>query len=92
MDQDQNTAPVEMEPTPAETAKQTAYGPLLGIVLIVVVLVLGAFYVWGERIETNQPMPEEGVRGDTLPEDGLPSAEGDMEADTSAGGEVMIFE
>ncbi len=81
MDQDQNTGAPVAEPTPAETAKQTAYGPLLGIVLIVVVLVLGAFYVWGERIEMDQqPMPEEGVRGDTLPEDALPEAEGDAEA------------
>lgn len=84
MDQDQNPGAPVAEPTPAETAKQTAYGPLLGIVLIVVVLVLGAFYVWGERIEMDQPMPEEGVRGDTLPEDAMPDVEGDMEAGASA--------
>ncbi len=84
MDQDQNPGTPVAEPTPAETAQQTAYGPLLGIVLIVVVLVLGAFYVWGERIEMDQPMPEEGVRGDTLPEDAMPEAAGEMEADASA--------
>lgn len=84
MDQDQNTDVPVTEPTPAETAKQTAYGPLLGIVLIVVVLVLGAFYVWGERIEMDQPIPEEGVRGDTLPEGAMPEVEGEMEANASA--------
>ena len=84
MDQDQNPGAPAAEPTPAETAKQTAYGPLLGIVLIVVVLVLGAFYVWGERLEMDQPMPEEGVRGDTLPESAMPEVESDTEADASA--------
>ncbi|HWH16534.1 MAG TPA: hypothetical protein VNU25_03055 [Candidatus Paceibacterota bacterium] len=84
MDQDQNPGAPVTEPTPAETAKQTAYGPLLGIVLIVVVLVLGAFYVWGERLERDQPMPEEGVRGDTLPEGTLQEVEGEMEADAAA--------
>ena len=84
MDQDQNNPVPGTEPVPTETAKQTAYGPLLGIVLIVVVLVLGAFYVWGERLAEDQPMPEEGVRGDTIPADALPEAGGDMEAEVEA--------
>lgn len=55
--------------TQPEAVKTASYGPMLGIVLIVAVLVIGAFYVWGQRLaEDQQPvMPENGVRGDTIP-------------------------
>ena len=30
--------------------KNASYGALISIVLILVIIVIGAFYVWGERI------------------------------------------
>lgn len=75
---EQNDVPVTETPaaepvaTPAEDAKKgTAYGSVLGIILIVAILVIGAFYVWGERLEKTQPeMPQEGVRGGDANPDG----------------------
>jgi len=69
--EDQNMNPTSDEATqsPAgEPKKAPAYGTILGIVLIVVILVVGAFYVWGERLEQEQPLPENGVRGEVLPD------------------------
>lgn len=60
----------------AESKKGPAYGPIIGIVLIVVVLVAGAFYVWGERLKTNYEVPENGVRGEVLPDGSYPTLEG----------------
>lgn len=61
---------------PAEEAKKgPAYGSILGIILIVAILVAGAFYVWNERLETNE-VPQNGVRGEVLPDGSMPSVEG----------------
>ena len=52
-------APAPMMPT--EPKKNPAYGTILGIVLIVVILVVGAFYVWGKRLAEEQPMTGDDV-------------------------------
>jgi hypothetical protein len=59
---------------------------VLGIILIVAVLVVGAFYVWGERLKQSEVMvPENGVRGDAPSEGTMPtgSVEGSVELQTS---------
>lgn len=88
MDQapEQNAAPETEAPAmqpaaPAEAPKAPAYGSLLGIILIVAVLVIGAFYIWGERLESDQQVPEGGVRGDTLPLEGGASADVEVEGE-----------
>jgi len=56
-----------------EGSKGAAYGTIFGIILIVAILVVGAFYVWGARLNSQQPVPatengammEEGVKIDT---------------------------
>lgn len=70
-DQSFNPASETVPQTPAaEEKKSASYGSILGIIVIVAVLVVGAFYVWGERLKTVAPVvPEEGVRGDTMPTD-----------------------
>lgn len=72
-------------PLAAEAQKAPAYGSLLGIILIVAVLVIGAFYVWNERLDMNQPVvPEDGVRGgDSMPSEDVvdDSVEGSVEFD-----------
>lgn len=77
MDQapDQNMNPVDGMPPAEEAKKGPAYGSILGIILIVAILVAGAFYVWNERLETNE-VPQNGVRGEVLPDGSMPSVEG----------------
>lgn len=77
MDQapDQNMHPEDGMLPPEDAKKGPAYGSILGIVLIVAILVAGAFYVWNERLEMNQ-VPENGVRGEVLPDGSVPSVEG----------------
>ena len=32
-------------------------GPIIGIVVIIAVLVVGAFYFWGNKLNSSQPAP-----------------------------------
>ncbi len=65
-------------PMPADDAKKSpAYGSILGIILIVAILVAGAFYVWGERLKEHDGVPLDGVRGgEPLPDGSYPTTEG----------------
>jgi len=84
---DQNMDPVAPMTPNEEPAKGTAYGSVLGIVLIVAILVAGAFYVWNERLEqTEEPAEQTGVRGEMLPDGSMPSVEGDASVDAGAEG------
>lgn len=75
----QDTAAPAPAPAPAaeEAKKGAAYGSIIGIVIIVAVLVAGAFYVWGERLDEQQQVPENGVRGEVLP-----SVEGSLDVES----------
>lgn len=45
-----------MEPAPAKgNATPNSYGSVFSILLIVLVLVAGAFYVWNKRIGEDRP-------------------------------------
>jgi len=46
-----------MEPAPTQnvTTAKESYGSVLSILLIVLVLVMGAFYVWNKRIAQDRP-------------------------------------
>lgn len=48
---------MEQAPISSEQGVKGSYGSVLSILLIVLVLVMGAFYVWNKRIneERNQP-------------------------------------
>lgn len=78
-DQNMNSGSVTPPPVAApmadEPKKPAAFGSILGIVLIVAILVAGAFYVWNERLGMNE-MPENGVRGEVLPDGSMPTVEG----------------
>lgn len=47
-----------MEQAPEPTTRETpnSYGSVFSILLIVLVLVAGAFYVWNKRIHTTTPI------------------------------------
>lgn len=97
MDQapDQNVNPGSTTPPPAaapqsmEPKKGPAYGSILGIILIVAVLVVGAFYVWGERLKMNE-VPEDGVRGEMLPDGSYPTVEGSADVRSGENGPEPI--
>ena len=42
---------------PIQGAPKKSAGPFIGIIIIVIVIVLGAFYFWGAELNT-QPVPE----------------------------------
>ena len=76
------TPPPADAPVAGEAAKGAAYGSVISIILIVALLMIGAFYVWNERLETSTDM-QNGVRGEVLPDGSMPSVEG--AADVEAG-------
>jgi len=39
------------------STKQQSWGALISIVIIVLMIIVGAFYAWGERIAQNQQYP-----------------------------------
>ena len=78
----QAAAPVAEEPK-----KPAAFGSILGIILIVAILVAGAFYVWNERLSMNE-MPENGVRGEVLPDGSMPTVEGAADIEEGENGPV----
>jgi len=44
--------------------QKTSSGPTIGILIILVVLLLGAFYFWGERMNQNDTNPPPYIPGD----------------------------
>lgn len=45
--------PIINMPTP----KQQSWGVVISIVIIVLMIIIGAFYAWGQRIAQNQVFP-----------------------------------
>lgn len=53
--------PVEpAAPAPAPKEK-TSYGAVIALVLILGIIVVGALYLWGQRLETESPTPAAGT-------------------------------
>jgi hypothetical protein len=56
-----------MEPTPViqtnevlpklPTRKQQSWGAVISIVIIMLMIIIGAFYAWGERISQERTLP-----------------------------------
>jgi hypothetical protein len=42
--------PSEINPQEVRTESQTSYGALIAIVVIVAIVVVGAFYAWGKKV------------------------------------------
>lgn len=49
--------------TPAPLAKpeKASYGAVIALVIILGIIVVGALYLWGERLETESPAPAAGT-------------------------------
>lgn len=48
------TKPPALDPATLAKQKQASYGAIFIIVLILVMIVVGAFYAWGKRIALDQ--------------------------------------
>ncbi len=63
-----------------------SFGPLIGVVIIVIVLLLGAFYIWGGKLSVNDrnvaQTPETEELAPVSASDEIP----DIESDLTAGG------
>ena len=51
-------APTQEEASSSGQTQQKSMGPMLGIVIIVVLLVLGGFYFWGTQIKDKSQVQE----------------------------------
>lgn len=87
MSQDSVTPPPAAAPMADAPKNPAAFGSVLGIILIVAILVAGAFYVWNERLQTSE-MPQNGVRGEVLPDGSMPSVEGAADIEEGENGPV----
>jgi hypothetical protein len=69
----------------AETKK--SFGPLVGVIIIIVVLLLGAFYIWGGKLSMND---DNGVaQEEVAPVSGSDEVSA-IESDLTAGGTAEI--
>ncbi|MBI5134598.1 MAG: hypothetical protein HZA81_04460 [Candidatus Taylorbacteria bacterium] len=41
-------------PVPAGEAPKRSFGPAIGIIVIVILLIIGAFYVWGGKLSEEK--------------------------------------
>jgi len=58
--------PTTPTPSPApQTPKPSGSGPIFGILIILVMLLVGAFYLWGEHLNQTQNNPPPYIPGDT---------------------------
>jgi len=80
MDQAPYTSPVT--PNPQQPAPANSPGPIIGAVIVIVVLALGALYFWGARL--NQEAPDElpFIPGDGTTESWMPPSSNSDEAAT----------
>ena len=56
----ENNLPVTSTPG-NPSPKQQSWGVVISIVVIVSMIVIGAFYVWGKRIAENQVFPTQAI-------------------------------
>jgi len=85
-DQNTNSTPPPAMAPVAEETKSPAYGSILGIILIVAILVAGAFYVWNERLN----MDTNSVEGEQLPVGSMPSVEGSPDVEEESDGPMPL--
>ena len=48
----------------ARPQQHTPVGPIVGIVIIIAILLLGAFYFWGEQLKNSNSNPPAYIPGD----------------------------
>ena len=82
----------QMPPTmPVNEPKKSSLGPIIGIIVIVILLILGALYVWKDRMPSEEPVantnaPATASVTSQEPADDISTIESELEAN----GEVEI--
>src|SRR3989344_5850852 len=82
-----NTTPVPPPPPgtpPVMGAAKGSYGAVIAIVVIVAIVIVGAFYVWGEKISGDRYSPENTGASEAGPTLSDSNDLGDIEADLAA--------
>lgn len=51
------TTPNQAPISPIPESPKKSFGPLIGIVIIIIVLAVGAFYFWGEKLVVDNDLP-----------------------------------
>jgi hypothetical protein len=54
----ENQAPITGQPMQAQPSEKKSLGPILGVIIIIIVLVLGAFYIWGGKLSMSDKNTE----------------------------------
>lgn len=78
MEQAPNTSPV----TPTPAPKPSSAGPIIGAIIVIIVLGLGALYFWGARLNERAPDDLPLIPGDeTAEESWMPPSSNSDEAE-----------
>lgn len=60
-------APIEQSPSPApQPPEKGGMGPLIGSVIVIVILVIGAIYFWGDKLNKQESNPSDQQPAATL--------------------------
>lgn len=51
------TEPANLGATPAPLKEKSSTGTLITLLIIVAIIVIGAFYTWGERVAQDRELP-----------------------------------
>ncbi len=62
-----------------------SFGPLIGVVIIIIVLLLGAFYIWGGKLSVNDKDVAQTVETEVAPVSSSDEVNA-IESDLTAGG------
>jgi flagellar basal body-associated protein FliL len=73
-----------IQPQVSAEGSKKALGPVIGIIVIVVLLVVGAFYVWGGKISTPAPKVETSQVAPVSKSDEVSSIGADLNASDTA--------
>ena len=79
-------------PTPVSPAPKKSLSHIIGVVVIVILLIVGALYIWGSKISTNDTAADEAqsqrmMASQTAPvsdSDDIDSIDQDLQATSSA--------
>ena len=66
---------------PVQPQSKKAIGPIIGIVVIVVLLVIGAFYVWGNKMSNPSFTTETSEVAPVSTSDDVSAIDADLQAD-----------
>ena len=72
-----NQPPVGMEPQPNPSEKKS-FGPMIGIIIVIVALVVGAAYLWGQRASEDVVSEDDYLAADMDSSDEISDIEADL--------------